>query len=386
MSRLFSPLLQAQAVGGERLPVTVLTGFLGSGKTTLLNRLLREPALRRTAVLINEFGSVGLDHDLVQHTEEDMVLLSDGCICCTIRGDLVEALLRLAADPRVAAGQIERVVLETTGLADPAPILHTLMADARLAPFFVLTGVLCTVDACHGAATLARQREALKQVAVADVLALTKTDLADAATQHALRGQLSGLNPVAALREGPDAALEALRGMAVAPASPHGDGALAHALAYQWAGPVGADVDRHEGGIRAFSIVRDEPLQREGFMAWLDVIAALRGPDLLRVKGIVHLADSPERPLVIHGVQHLFHPPEWLPAWPGADRRTRIVFITRGVDPDAIDTTLSLYQNRRRRAKTQQETSHELSPQNPVDPGLVLPELPGTGPGPGQIP
>jgi G3E family GTPase len=385
MASLFTSLLEAPAPTGARLPVTVLTGFLGSGKTTLLNRLLRDPALRRTAVLINEFGSVGLDHDLVQHTQEDMVLLSDGCICCTIRGDLVEALLRLAADPRVAAGQIERVVLETTGLADPAPILHTLMADARLTPRFVLAGVLCTVDACHGAATLARQPEALKQVAVADALALTKTDLADAATQCALRGQLQGLNPLARLWDGPEAALQALRDMALAPSPAPGDGTAA--LAYRWAGQALGDVNRHEGDISAFAIVRDEPLQREGFLAWLDVIAALRGPDLLRVKGIVHLADSPERPLVIHGVQHLFHPPEWLPAWPGADRRTRIVFITRGVDQDAVDTTLSLYQNRRRRAKTKQETTHELPPQNPVDPGPVCPDRPaGTGPGPGQIP
>ncbi len=162
----------------QRVPVTVLTGFLGSGKTTLLNRLLREPDLRGTAVIINEFGAVGLDHDLVAHTDEQMVLLSNGCICCTIRGDLVGALERLAADPSAQAGTLRHVVLETTGLADPAPILHTLMGDPRVVRNWRLAGVATTVDAVNGNATLDRQPEAVKQVAVADRLFLTKTDLA----------------------------------------------------------------------------------------------------------------------------------------------------------------------------------------------------------------
>ncbi|MDP3832572.1 MAG: GTP-binding protein [Hydrogenophaga sp.] len=335
-----------------RVPVTVLTGFLGSGKTTLLNRLLREPDLKGTAVIINEFGAVGLDHDLVAHTDEQTVLLSNGCICCTIRGDLVGALERLAADPSAQAGHLRHVVLETTGLADPAPILHTLMGDPRVSRNWRLAGVATTVDAVNGAATLDRQPEAVKQVAVADRLFLTKTDLAAPDTCAPLLERLRQINPAAVVSTEADEALAALRGLLDAsPLSP----ALAaiagnRALAFHPVPSAGHDPNRHDDHIRSFSIVRDVPLPRERFFAWLDMIARMRGDDLLRVKGLVHLDDSPDRPLVIHGVQHIFHPPEWLPAWPSDDRRTRIVFITRDIDPDAIEETLRIFERRRPRS------------------------------------
>ena len=338
----------------ERVPVTVLTGFLGSGKTTLLNRLLRLPDLKGTAVIINEFGAVGLDHDLVAHTDEQMVLLSNGCICCTIRGDLVGALERLAADPGAQAGTLRHVVLETTGLADPAPILHTLMGDPRVVRNWRLAGVATTVDAVNGSATLDRQPEAVKQVAVADRLFLTKTDLATPGAREALLQRLPQINPAALVSTDADEALDALRGLLDAsPLNPLLSAIAGNrALAFHPIPSAGHDPNRHDDHIRSYAIVRDTPLPREGFFAWLDMIARMRGDDLLRVKGLVHLDDSPDRPLVIHGVQHVFHPPEWLPAWPSDDRRTRIVFITRDIDPEAIEETLRIFERRRPRAPT----------------------------------
>jgi G3E family GTPase len=334
------------------VPITVLTGFLGSGKTTLLNRLLREPDMHGTAVVINEFGSVGLDHDLVDHTQENMVLLANGCICCTVRGDLVEAFERLAQSPDAQRGELRHVVVETTGLADPAPILHTLMGDPRLANRWRLAGVACTVDAFNAMATLDQHAEAVKQAAVADRLLLTKSDLVLPGQLEPLMERLRGINPLAVVTTGPDDALNALQGLLDRPGAAVGlpvSKDSERSYFFPVSAPGQHDPNRHDDHIRSHVIVRDQPLSREGFMAWLDMIAAMRGDDLLRVKGIVQLADDPEHPMVIHGVQHLFHPPETLKRWPSADRRTRIVFITRDIDAEDIDATLRIFERRRTR-------------------------------------
>lgn len=341
------------AAPAVRVPITVLTGFLGSGKTTLLNRLLREPDMHGTAVVINEFGAVGLDHDLVDHTQENMVLLANGCICCTVRGDLVEAFERLAQSPEALRGELRHVVVETTGLADPAPILHTLMGDPRLAHHWRLAGVACTVDAFNAMATLDQHREAVKQAAVADRLLLTKTDLVPPDQLAPLGERLRAINPLAGLSTEPDGALQALLDLLDRPSAARVPlqtvPDTARSFFFPVSAPGGHDPNRHDDHIRSHVIVRDQPLSREGFMAWLDMIAAMRGDDLLRVKGIVQLADDPEHPMVIHGVQHLFHPPQTLPRWPSDDRRSRIVFITRDIAADDIEATLTVFERRRTR-------------------------------------
>lgn len=344
MTGHFSALL-TQAPEGQSLPVTVLTGFLGSGKTTLLNQVLRLPDLAGTVVIVNEFGEIGIDHDLIAATTEDTVLLANGCLCCSVRGDLVQALLRIGAQATV-----RRVLIETSGLADPGPILRTVMADPALRARFQLAAVACTVDAVLGLQTLARCPESTRQLAVADALFLTKTDLlGDAGPSPELLARLRALNPTATQHAAPSdqaAALCALMDCQDRPVPELGP--------YYRPGstPGGDDTPpaSHPAGLNSFVITREQPLRREAFAAWLDMVIAMRGNDLLRVKGLVHLAEDPEHPLVVHGVQHLFHPPVVLPAWPGADRRTRLVFITQGVDATALDDTLRVFERRRSRS------------------------------------
>jgi G3E family GTPase len=336
-----------------RVPVLILTGFLGSGKTTMLNRLLKLPALQGTAVVINEFGEVGLDHHLIERSDEDLVLLANGCICCTVRGDLIETFDKLTARRARDPAAIKRVIVETTGLADPAPILHTLMNDASVTAHYRLENVIATIDAVNAMDTFDRHPEAVKQAAVADGLLLTKTDLVEPEDLARLTARLALINPAATLVDtvrAPNDVAALLNERAYDPSGKpldvqqwlrveaYGDDGHAHS-------PI--DRNRHDDRIRAYSIIRDKPVSWAGLSAWLDMLAAMRGNDLLRVKGIINVAEHPDRPVVIHGVQHLFHPHEFLPRWPSEDRRTRIVFITRDIDREAIDETLRIFENRR---------------------------------------
>jgi G3E family GTPase len=325
------------------IPVSVITGFLGSGKTTLLRRLLADPRMGETAVLINEFGEVGLDHLLVRKVDEDIVLLNSGCLCCTVRDDLVVTLDDLRA--KRAAGQIPifgRTVIETTGLADPAPIIHTLMTEPSLTPDYRLMGLVATIDATHGERQLDEHMEAVKQAAMADRLVVTKTDLASEVTCARLRARLSAFSPIASVF---DAALASGPG----PDELFGTGLFSadgkSADVRRWlneeaitgtAHDHAHDINRHDDRIGAFCLTADTPLDWDMLIEWLKLLLASRGEQLLRVKGILNIAGR-SKPIAIHGVQHVFYPPAELASWSDGDRCSRIVFITRDLPRSAVE-------------------------------------------------
>ncbi len=340
---------------------SILTGFLGSGKTTLLNRLLQHPDMANAAVIINEFGEIGLDHMLVETADEDIVMeMSSGCLCCTVRGDLIDTIQGLLA--RRESGEIkafDRIVIETTGLADPAPVLHTAMNHPYLVHRLRLEGVLTTIDAINGNNTLDTYAEAVKQAAVADRIIITKSDLVDDPQQQnstrQLISRLKKLNPTAIV-------LNAAKGEAQPQAlfncglydpktksnnvaawlreeallKSKNEDAEGHKHHHH-------DVNRHDDHIRAFCIIEDEAITSNDFNLFIEVLLATHGANLLRVKGIVKIAEQPDRPIVIHGVQHVFHPPAQLQSWPDQDHRTRIVFITKDVEASDLEKLLKTF-------------------------------------------
>ena len=336
----------AVAAAGKRLPVTILTGFLGSGKTTVLARLLSRPELARIAVIINELGEVGLDHELIRVAGDgEAILLPSGCVCCTIRSDLADTLRDLFQQRvRGRIPDFDRVVLETTGLADPAPILQTLIGDPITAARYSADGVITTIDAFNADWQLDTQREAVKQTAFADRILLTKTDLVAPDATACLVERLRAINPAATpipvLQGEVDPAL--ILGTGFAAKSSQADGWLAAEAhdRHDHDHEAGLDPHHHDDGIRSFCLTFEQPLRWERIAEALDRLAGFGGGRLLRVKGILDVEGS-DRPVVIHAIQHLFHPPAQLDAWPGPERRSRLVFITNGIERDTVEQTLA---------------------------------------------
>lgn len=319
----------------EPVPISLVTGFLGAGKTTLLNRLLKQGELKDTALIINEFGDVGIDHLLVETADEGIVELSDGCLCCTIRGDLVDTLTRLINRQPTPA----RIVIESTGLADPAPILQAIMGHPVLSDLLRLDGVVTVVDAINGMNTLDAHEEAVKQTAVADRLVITKTDGSEVPGELAAR--LTALNPTARRydedRDRPGFAQLFECGL-YDPKTKTADvaGWLNDEALHHHHHDHHHDVNRHDARIRAFTLKSDQPIPASTLTNFIDLLRSAHGPNLLRVKGIIQVAEQPENPVVIHGVQQVFHPPATLPNWPGDDRDTRLVMITRDLSEEFV--------------------------------------------------
>jgi len=332
----------------SRIPILLLTGFLGAGKTTWLNRLLREPGYANTAVVINELGAVGIDHQLVRHASDQVTVLENGCLCCVMNGELIDTLRDLYLKRvKDEIPEFDRALIETTGLADPSPVVGMLSRDAFLDTYFRFDGVLTLVDATTGMTTLDAHFEAVKQVAMADRVALTKQDLAtDEAAIGALIARIGQINPgvevadarseapgalIDGVQRRPGVGSDARRWLAAQRfAAVKGIGGIA---------PPPATGGRHDGRVQSFCVTFDEPVQRDNLRAALEMLCAFRGEHLLRVKGIVN-AIGHEHPLVVHAVQHTLYPIEPLDGWPDEDRRTRLVFIERDLDAEFIRLTL----------------------------------------------
>ena len=323
-----------------RIPIVLITGFLGSGKTTLLGKLLRHPGMNRAAVIINELGDVAIDHQLIATSSEQMTLLGNGCLCCTVRTDLQETLREMFIKRR--AGEVidfDRVFVETTGLADPVPVLHSFQSDGLLGAQYRLDGVVTVVDAVNGMGQLDTQPEAVKQAAVADRIVLSKTDLSP--NDSVLISRLQSLNPFVSITKAIQGAIDPdlLTGLSpgTAKALPaelnrwlsSGDTYLGKALK-----------GNHDAAIRTFSLRFERPFTWDTLNAALQTLTALRGPDLLRVKGIVNVAGEPG-PVILQAAQHVIHPPVTLESWRDADRSSRIVFITRNIAREAVETLFS---------------------------------------------
>ena len=326
------------------IPLVILSGFLGAGKTTRLNQWLKHPALADTLVIINEFGEIGLDHLLIEEAPGDIVLMAAGCLCCSIRGDLVatlEDLLRRRDNNRIRF--FRQILIETTGLADPLPILQSVLQHPYLSKRFAISGLVTLVDALHGEATLSAHPEARRQVALADQLLITKIDLVEKPALEALQASLTELNPTVRLLSG-EASFDpaSLFARRFEPWSGTGQAML------EWLGAdeVAGNASKHHGSdhigrtadqdIESFVFVSSDPVTEASLIVFQQAMRVLHGPRLLRLKGIVALREDPERPVVIHHVQSVAHAPVRLPRWPGRDRRTRLVFITQGIPRETI--------------------------------------------------
>jgi G3E family GTPase len=350
----------------NRIPVSILTGFLGAGKSSLLNRILKDPGTSDTAVIINEFGEVGIDNFLVEASGDALLQLANGCLCCTVRGELVDSLASLMDGIQTGRLKpIRRLVIETTGLADPAPVMQSVMGNPVIAQNYELDGVVTVVDAVNGLATLERHQEAVKQAAVADRIILSKLTMANPSQVAKLRARLADLNPRAPVIDGDSqeaGTAAVLENGLYDPGSKiadvdrwlrdelatdehhahhahhaHGDHGHGHGHDH---GHHHHDINRHGANIRSFSLIHDKPIEPAALNMFVDLLRSAHGEKLLRMKAVVLLSDNQERPLVLHGVQSVFHPPERLSKWPqGCDRRTRMVLITEDL-PEAFVSDL----------------------------------------------
>jgi G3E family GTPase len=358
----------------KRIAVTIITGFLGSGKTTLLNSLLKHPDMSRAAIIVNEFGEVGLDYDLVETSNETVVQLANGCLCCTVKGDLIDTFRDLYL--RRKGGQLpwfDRVVIETTGIADPIPVMQIVVTNPLISTAYELDGVVTTVDAVNAQSTLDAFPESVNQVAVADRVVLTKTDLVEGGADRdaklgSIRARIRSLNPLARLIEGAPQRIDPawLFGEGLTRRDPrdliaefHLDEQLAEeeheearavseedrqraADHYAEVGHRPSDESHHDPSIKTFCLVREEPVGIDTLRLYLEAMTRAAGPNLLRVKGLVNIAEKPGEPAVIQGAQNIFHSLQWLKTWPSEDMRTRIVFITRGIDKAYAEDSFAL--------------------------------------------
>ena len=336
----------ANDAADHRTPVHILTGFLGSGKTTLLRHLLADPALHDTAVIINEFGEVGLDQLLVHPVAEDVVLLSSGCLCCSVRDDLLSTLADL--DRMMRSGEIppySRAVIETTGMADPAPIMQAILSERRVAPRYRLGHVITTVDAVNGVSTLAAQREARQQLALADRIVVTKCDLVGAADRDALVARLEGVNANATIRLSGTGRVAASDVLAESDPTWRNPAYAAQRVSpehsHEHEHPHGhREADVHDGSVTTFTVRLERAVDWDSFVDWLELLLFSRGDSILRVKGLLRVAGD-DRPVVVQGVQHVLYPPERLTAWPeGSPPGGWIVFIARDLTASSIEASL----------------------------------------------
>jgi G3E family GTPase len=356
----------------QPIPVHILTGFLGSGKTTLLNHLVRSPQFSNTFVIINEFGAVGIDHLLVKSTSETMIEMSSGCICCTIQSDLKQTLKDILwRFSRNGSRQFDRVIIETTGLADPAPIIHTIMSSPELEGDYELSSVIATIDCTCFANTYTSQFEVQKQAAVADSLILTKTDLVEKTERLEIEEFVRSVNPAAPIFTASNGKVDSDKLFQARPFS----------IQYKTEDVKGwlneeayrdnhngyhdhhHDINRHGKDISAFCITREEPISEKAFTIWSEFLLKFMGEGVLRMKGIVNI-DEYDTPLIVQGVQHIMYPTYQLEAWPDSDRSTRLVFITRGVTKESLESSLKSLAVSKEKLKVQRSIKEKQVPGN----------------------